>query len=205
MIRIRFRRYADCIDVFPSDPTESLDTDEDDIGNNADEDDDNDGIADIIEAAGPNSGDANNDGTLDSLQKNVASIASYTTQSYVVIVSPNGTTLSSCQATDNPSPSDATDGINFDYGFFDFTIGGLTPGGSTSLTMTLPSGVVPITYYKYGQTQANQTDHWYEFLYDGESGAEINSNVITLNFVDALRGDDTLIQDSMVIDLGARL
>jgi len=73
----------------------------------------------------------------------------------------------------------------------------------TTLTITLPNGATPDTYYKYGQTQANPTDHWYEFLYDNQTGAEITNNVITLNFVDALRGDDVLTQDSMVIDLGA--
>ena len=36
-------------DAFPNDPNESLDTDNDGIGNNADTDDDNDGITDKIE------------------------------------------------------------------------------------------------------------------------------------------------------------
>ena len=193
----------DVDDDFPLDDTETLDTDDDGIGNNADTDDDNDGINDSVETAGPNSGDANNDGTQDSLQNNVACVESYTSQGYVVLETPDGITLSNCQAADNPSPGDAPAEMNFDYGFFDFTINGLTPGGTTTLTMTLPSGVEPDTYYKYGQTQANQTDHWYEFLYDTQTGAEINGNIITLNFVDALRGDDVLTQDSMVIDLGA--
>lgn len=39
--------YADGIDVYPSDPTEWIDTDEDGIGNNIDPDDDNDGFSDI--------------------------------------------------------------------------------------------------------------------------------------------------------------
>jgi hypothetical protein len=38
--------YNDNLDAFPDDPTEWLDTDGDDIGNNADYDDDNDGIPD---------------------------------------------------------------------------------------------------------------------------------------------------------------
>ncbi len=81
----------------------------------------------------------------------------------------------------------------------EFTINGLTPGGST----TLPDGAIPFTYYKYGQTPDNATDHWYEFKYDGTTGTEIDANVITLHFVDALRGDDVLAQDSLIIDLGA--
>jgi hypothetical protein len=192
----------DTEDVFPLDATETMDTDEDGIGNNADPDDDNDGISDVIESEGSNNGDANGDGTQDSLQQNVAGIASFTGKGYVIIESPGDTILSGCQATTNPSPGDAPSNINFDYGFFNFTISGLTSGGSTHLTITLPSGTTPVTYYKYGRTPSNQVDHWYEFKYNNEIGAEINGNIITLHFVDALRGDDKLMIDSMVVDLG---
>jgi hypothetical protein len=41
---------ADSIDQFPSDASESVDTDGDGIGNNADPDDDNDGAADAYDA-----------------------------------------------------------------------------------------------------------------------------------------------------------
>ena len=40
-------RVPDINDVFPNDPTETLDTDGDTIGNNADTDNDNDGVADV--------------------------------------------------------------------------------------------------------------------------------------------------------------
>ena len=54
-------------------------------------------------------------------------------------------------------------------------------------------------YYKFGRTPENPVDHWYEFLYDGETGAEINGNVITLHFVDGKRGDDDLDSTNGVI------
>ena len=41
---------ADGIDVFPNDPTETLDTDGDGVGNNADPDDDGDGVLDVNDA-----------------------------------------------------------------------------------------------------------------------------------------------------------
>ena len=41
----------DSLDAFPADPTETVDTDADGIGNNADPDDDNDGYPDLVEAA----------------------------------------------------------------------------------------------------------------------------------------------------------
>ena len=193
----------DVDDDFPLDDSESLDTDGDGTGDNADTDDDNDGISDATESSGPNFGDANNDGIQDALQNNVACLESYTTQGYVILETPDGITLSNCQTADNPSPGDAPVDMEFDFGFYDFTISGIVPGGSTTLTMTLPDNESPDTYYKYGMTPDNQTDHWYEFLYDAETGAEIDGNVITLYFVDALRGDDVLTQDSMIIDLGA--
>ena len=155
-----------------------------------------------MELSGPNSGDANEDGINDSIQNYVVTLDSYKAQGYVILETPPGTYLSNCQASNNPSPGNAPADINFDFGFFDFTINGLTHGGSTSLTMTLPNGVKPGTYYKYGQTPTIQTDHWYEFMYDEQTGAEINENIIILHFIDALRGDDELIQDSMAIDLG---
>ena len=179
-----------------------IDTDEDGTVDCNDSDDDNDGISDLIEDSGPNDGDSNNDGILDSLQNNLAYFEAYNAPGAVILESSKGT-LSNCEAGENPSPDDIPVDINFDYGFFDFTISGLTPGGSTTLTITLPNGTKPKTYYKYGKTQIKQIDHWYEFLYDNETGAEINGNVITLHFIDALRGDDELAQDSMVIDLGA--
>ena len=189
-------------DSFPLNSAESMDTDADGLGNNADTDDDNDGISDLMEGSGPNDGDSNNDGILDSLQNNLAYFEAYNAPGAVVLESSKGT-LSNCQAVEKPSPDDTPVNIQFDYGFFDFTISGISAGGNVALTITLIDGKTPITYYKYGKTPDNQTDHWYEFLYDGVTGAEIIGNVITLHFVDALRGDDILIQDSKVIDMGA--
>jgi len=45
------------LDAFPFDPAESIDTDNDTIGNNADWDDDNDGVPDNIDTAPLNAGD----------------------------------------------------------------------------------------------------------------------------------------------------
>lgn len=40
--------------------------------------------------------------------------------------------------------------------------------------MNLPTGEAPVSYYKFGPTPDNMAPHWYEFLYDGETGAEIS-------------------------------
>jgi len=197
--------FGDACDAFENDPDEWSDTDGDGTGDNADEDDDNDGMSDVAEN-GPDGNnhdyDGNQDGIADNLQDNVSSFHTYDNQKYITLAAPVDVFLTNCQAADNPSPTDAPADMEFSYGFFDFTITGLDPGGSTTLTMFLPTDEVPKTYYKYGKTPAKQTDHWYKFLFDGQTGAEINANVITLHFTDAKRGDDELNEDSIIIDLG---
>ncbi|MBI4824805.1 MAG: InlB B-repeat-containing protein [Nitrospirae bacterium] len=166
-------------------------------------DNEDDGVPDINEQ-GPDANDpnfdGNNDGTPDSEQGNVASLYTADTQNYVTLATPDGIVLSNVSANGNPSPDDAPD-ADFPYGFLDFTIIGLTPGGATTLTLYIESADVN-TYFKYGPTPDNTSPHWYEFMYDGTTGAEINGNIITLHFVDGQRGDDDLIADGTVIDQG---
>jgi hypothetical protein len=69
--------------------------------------------------------------------------------------------------------------------------------------MYLPAGAGPETYYKYGPTPVDPADHWYEFINDNETGAQINGNQITLYFADGKRGDDLPIADGRIVDLGA--
>jgi len=62
-------------------------------------------------------------------------------------------------------------------------------------------GQIPSRYYKYGPEQGNYSDHWYDFSYDGITGAEFNGNTITLHFKDDERGDD-LIPNGKIVDPG---
>ena len=54
--------------------------------------------------------------------------------------------------------------------------------------------------FKYGPTPDNSEAHWYEYLYDGETGAEINGNVVTLHLVDGKRGDSDLVVNGAIVD-----
>jgi hypothetical protein len=49
-------------------------------------------------------------------------------------------------------------------------------------------------------TPDNLTSHLYEFMYDGQTGAEINGAIITLHFVDGKRGDHDLMVNGRVTD-----
>lgn len=113
-------------------------------------------------------------------------------------------TLSNVEAIANPSPNDAPAGVAFREGFFSFQIDGVTPGGSTSVALQLPAGYVPNTYYMYGPTPDNHTPHWYEFNFNGETGAEFfGNNFVVLNFVDGGRGDADLTANGQISDPGA--
>ena len=165
-------------------------------------DSDNDGISDEEEDSGTNEGDGNNDGILDSQQSNVSCLRTYDDQNYVTLETPPGTIISNCQAIDSLSFNDAPSDVEFPYGFFEFTLGGIGFNGSTTLILHLPDGESFDTYYKFGPTPEDFSNHWYKFLYDAQTGAEINGSVITLHFVDSMRGDDDLTANGTIIDIG---
>jgi PKD repeat protein len=171
--------------------------------------DNNDGDADVNPSTetGPAGDepayDGNGDGTADADQAHVTSMPTFDDGAYVTLVSEATTMMSGVSADANPSPGDAP-AMDFPYGFFSFTITDIAPGGSTIVTIYLPAGETVESYYKYGPTPSNGTPHWYEFAYDGTTGAEIAGNVITLHFVDGLRGDDDLNStNGIVVDIGA--
>ncbi|MFH2066760.1 MAG: putative metal-binding motif-containing protein [Pseudomonadota bacterium] len=150
-----------------------------------------------------NDDDDDSEDTPASDHENVDSIQVNGGDNTIFFESASGTTLSNCQAKGNPSPGDTPLGIDFPYGLFGFTISGVTPGGSTTMTITLPAGANPTSYYKYGATPDNPSNHWYEFLHDGETGAVINGNMIVLDFVDGKRGDSDLDEtNGTIVDPG---
>lgn len=174
---------------------------------------DSDGVTDAVEDAAPNGGDGNNDGVLDSQQSNVTSLPSSAAGTpYVTVASPSGTSLADVAAVANPSPGDAPPGAKFPVGFLDFTVAGITPAGAaTTVTLYLPDDTKVSSFYKYGPEPGNATPHWYNFSYDGTTGAEIfagqdsdsDPELIILYFVDGQRGDDDLLANGLVVDPGA--
>jgi hypothetical protein len=103
------------------------------------------------------------------------------------------------------NPSKSIQGLNFPNGLFGFSVTrpNTNDAGAATVEVILPEGVAPATYYKYGPTPDNPQDHWYEFMYDGETGAEINGNLVTLHFVDGQRGDSDLEVNGAIVDPGA--
>jgi hypothetical protein len=57
-------------------------------------------------------------------------------------------------------------------GFLSFDVNGIAFGATTQVTVLLPEGKSANTYWNYSPNQG-----WYEFLYDGTTGAEfLDSN-----------------------------
>ena len=170
-----------------------------------DTDDDNDGVHDW-EEQGPDGNDQNYDGNhdviSDSLQNNVISLNTYDDQNYITLESPAGTSFSNCIVVDNSSSSNALIDREFSYGLFDFRLNGVNNGSSTIITLHLSAGTTIDAYYKYGPTPNNPTKHWYNFLFDGHTGAEIGGDVITLHLVDGMRGDDDLTANGIIFEFG---
>jgi hypothetical protein len=166
-------------------------------------DDDLDGVANDIEDGAPNGGDGNGDGIPDSAQADVASLPNAVDGRYVTLVAEPGTQLVGVSASSDPSSEDLPVGVEFPVGFVEFEVSGLAPGASTLVAMLLPPGVSASSYWKFGPNDLLVDPHWYEFLYDGVSGAIIEPGVVSLHFVDGGRGDqNVLTTDGTIVDPG---
>ena len=179
-----------------------------DDGNNPPDDNndpvDADGVDAATEDGAPNNGDGNNDGTPDSEQANVTSLPN-ATGVYLTIVTPDGTTLADVSISENPDPANAPAGVEFPLGFINFTINGVTVGGTAAVTLIadLPAGESLDSYWKFGPEAGAPDPHYYEFLTEGTTGATVSGNTVTMNFVDGMRGDSDLSANGIIVDPGA--
>jgi len=170
--------------------------------------DDTDGIPEEIENNAPNNGDGNDDGVLDSLQSHVTSLTDIRGK-YVTLEGPPSTSMQSVQffpgttLLDQAQPADNLAGLNFSHGFLLFNVTDVNPGDAININLFLPTGEKPVTYYKFGPTPDNPDAHLYEFVFDGETGAEFKGNVVTLHFIDGKRGDADLTANGIIVDPGA--
>jgi TolB protein len=170
-------------------------------------DGDKDGIVDSEEMGSDSNDpnyDGNGDGIPDSQQDNVASFHSFDYQNYVTLACDDTNILANVHPQDNPAPNDpgSPSSGQCPYQYFSFTIMGLNAGDTVTVNLYLHSGPLVDTYYKYGATPDTTTNHWYEFIYDGYTGAEINGNVITLHFIDGQRGDNDITANGIIEEPG---
>jgi len=169
-------------------------------------DSDGDGISDSVEDEAPNQGDGNGDGLRDAQQGNVASFRDVY-ERWCTLESETGSRIrgmkvASKAALDGFQP----EGMHFNSGFISFRIEDLTPGQSTIPILTLHDKAIITAYWKYGPTEENRESHWYRFIHDGLTGAKIiheqDRTVIYLHLKDGARGDDDLLENGEIEDMG---
>jgi uncharacterized repeat protein (TIGR01451 family) len=149
----------------------------------------------------PSNTDGNGDGIPDSQQANVETILS-DMGNQVTVAAPDGLTLQNVRKV---TPSVAPpQNVEMAQGMFGFDAVGVSAGGSVSVTIIVQSGPIATSYWKYGPTPDNTSDHWYEFTYNSTTGtgAQINGRTITLYFVDGQRGDSDLTANGTITDPG---
>jgi autotransporter-associated beta strand protein len=174
---------------------------------------DQDGVNEDIENLAPNDGDGNFDGIRDSLQDNVASILNLgggDVNSIVTVVARAGARISGLRSLANPI---TTANLTSLANPIEFRVTGLANGGATTVEYLIAEADQNRnynTYVMFGATSDNPTPHAYEFLFDGQTGAELfdtNGDGFTdkavVHFVDGLRGDSDLTVNGEIQDPGA--
>lgn len=171
---------------------------------------DSDGIPDSLEAAGPNNGDGNSDGIADALQNHVASFPNEHGQ-YVTLETDPSFKLMLVTAEETPPQeflpiAQGGGTLKFVDGFYSFLITDVPVGGSATVTLYLPEGHSASSYFKLGNTPGDSPfinpPHWYQFHFNGVTGAEFFGNRIVLHFVDGGWGDNDLVADGFILDPG---
>lgn len=206
MLTLTAPATAQVVEISTAASTASVDSDPTDNSAtiNVSVESDLDGVSDEVEADvpnlnGPGTGDGNGDGIADSEQGYIASLPNATDGSYVTVAAPEGTLLANV-AFSGSSPGGVPGSVELPDGVLNFEV---HADVAAAVTLTIYTTKVPNTYLKYGPTPDNPANHWYEFLYDGTTGAEIFSDRVELYLVDGHRGDADLTADGTIVDPGA--
>jgi hypothetical protein len=94
--------------------------------------------------------------------------------------------------------------VHFNNAMIALTLSGTIGTSKRVITMYDGASVRPTHYYAYGPTPDDPSPHWYDFAFDGETGAEIKSDRIVLHFVDNKRGDDDFATNDSITHTGAQ-
>jgi nitrous oxidase accessory protein NosD len=153
-------------------------------------DGDSDGVADLLENGAPNNGDGNRDGVPDGQQANVVSyqvIEPGGADAFLTLASaPNTTLKARVQA---PTPAGLPSGVRCPLGLQQVEVK-CAAGSDQCIETILPAGTQYSTFYRYGPTADDSQPHWYEFKYDGATGAFLQYGRVKQWIRDGGRGDD---------------
>ncbi len=164
---------------------------------------DSDGVPAEVEDGAPNRGDGNADGIPDADQSHVASLPNVVDGTYVTLVGPKRSSFVAVTAL--PPQGTPPAGVEFPVGMFSWEATGLLVGEPARFTMILHGGFEPDTFFKYGPTRADRTQHYYEFRFDprlGPTGAALAGNEVVLHLIDGEDGDEDLTHNGIIGDPG---
>lgn len=163
---------------------------------------DRDGVCPEFEDFAPNGGDGNSDGTPDRDQPEVASTRLSANGRSITFAARTGMRFDEAGSFDLESSAVGLQifvpppGVvaRFDDGAYRFTMIALTgttmnPAGET-VTLFDRAATRPTRYYALESDAQGTPTSWYDFTFDGTTGAEILPDRIVLHFVDGGRGDD---------------
>jgi parallel beta-helix repeat protein len=156
----------------------------------------------------PSTGDGNGDGIPDWQESNVASLPSLPGL-WVTLSAPPGIVLEDVTPTGPPEFAGLPAGYVFPVGFLSFGVTNLPTGGAVTLTNFLHLDADPnfsyaaTTYFNFGPTPDNPAPHWYPFLFDGKTGAELLPDQIILHLQDGAHGDGDARVNGNIVTVGA--
>jgi hypothetical protein len=122
----------------------------------------------------------------------------------VTIESEEGTILSDVKPL-SKKVQGCPDGFNgqflsFPVGSYQYVVSGINPGDETTVIIDFPPGTIINSYFKFGPTPDNPQPHCYEFLFDGQTGAQIFGTTAVVHHIDGARGDDDLTPNGVIVD-----
>ena len=169
-------------------------------------DSDGDGTPDA-EEQGPDGDDplydGNGDGIPDCWQDNVSARRSADGRHYFHAQLPLGDSAIRVLPREPPSPGTLPPGVVLPFGAFALEAwSAVEPDGDLIVELQFPEGVPFNSYYKHGGRPGDPTPRWYEFMFDGTTGAELEAHRVRLHFRDGDRGDGDLTPDRNLLDPG---
>jgi parallel beta-helix repeat protein len=162
-------------------------------------DTDGDGISDSVEE-GLATGDANEDGVPDARQGHVASFPVLLSGS-LTIATPEGFAMRNVSAESLLALPPLT-GQEFPHEIWYFELDGLPNGGFVTMAVLASSEQLGDGFHGFGPTPDNPVPHWYDFSFDGTTGAQIDGDRVLLHFVDGRRGDHDLTVNGILTSRG---
>jgi parallel beta-helix repeat protein len=161
---------------------------------------DSDGVSDEIESrvpsrSGMGTGDGNGDNLPDANQRSVASLP-LLKGGYLTLAALPSQLLQRLRATSTPALQPNSQ-LTFPHGSWSF---GFSPviAGTSTITIFVAGAAIAPNYYNFGPTPNNPVPHWYDFSFDGSTGAQILADRVVLHFADGQRGDHDLSANGVI-------